>query len=260
MANYVLAISTDVDKLHERSEEIAVTDLRMKPFKKVANIIKDIKDTLFDNPNLVALAAPQLNHPHRIFCIKFTGGDIRTFINPMITSTTGLHIAREVSPSLPDREFIVPRHDEITAIYQKPNGIPEENKFTGAVAEVFQHMIQLLDGVLISDIGLEIFEDFDKATQAEQEEIIKLYMESLQEITKALNEEIEQDEELQETKKAIDFMKGVATGEITLEEDDDVKKVYKEKFEEYKNKNPELFEEVETVEEEVVEPEELLEE
>lgn len=222
MADYVLAITRDLDKLMRRSDEVAVTgmDFQIKP--DVAKTIKDLKDTILANNNLVALAAPQIGIFDRIFCIRFANGDIRAFINPMISKTDGLHLVREISPSIPDRAFIVPRHDRIIAIYQTPTGRPEESRFEGVVAEVFQHMVNILDGVLISDIGLEVFDDFDNATEEEKAEVLKAFLETLKARTEEANQEIEKDEELKKTRDAIRFLEGVATGKITMEQQEEL--------------------------------------
>lgn len=213
MAQYVLAITKDLKKLSVRAEEINV----LYKNKEATKIINDLKDTLRANKDLVALAAPQLGHRVRMFCIKFANGDIRAFVNPMITKHEGLHLTRERCASIPDKDFIVPRPDRIIAVYQTPVGRAEENVFEGVAAEIFQQMVNLLDGVLLTDIGLEVTEEFDKASPEEQKEVLDYYLDTLKKRAEALNEEIESDEDLKETKRAIDFMAGVASGEITLE-------------------------------------------
>jgi len=224
MADYVLAITRDIEKLMRRSDEVSVIDMTMQTKPEVLSTIKDLKETIYDNKDLVALAAPQLGRFERIFCIRFANGDVRAFINPMISKTDGFHLNREVSPSLPGRSFIVPRHDRIIAMYQTPTGKPEESRFEGVVAEVFQHMVNMLDGVLISDIGLEVFEDFDNATEKERDEVIKSFIEELKSRTEKANKEIEADEELKKTRDAINFLKGVATGEIKMEQQEELVK------------------------------------
>jgi peptide deformylase len=224
MADYVLAITRDIEKLMRRSDEVSVIDMTMQTKPEVLSTIKDLKETIYDNKDLVALAAPQLGRFERIFCIRFANGDVRAFINPMISKTDGFHLNREVSPSLPGRSFIVPRHDRIIAMYQTPTGKPEESRFEGVVAEVFQHMVNMLDGVLISDIGLEVFEDFDNATEEERNEVIKAFLEELKSRTEKANKEIEADEELKKTRDAINFLKGVATGEIKMEQQEELVK------------------------------------
>lgn len=222
MADYVLAITRDLEKLMKRSEEVLVIGMDMQTKPEVAKTIKDLKETIYANKNLVALSAPQIGIFERIFCIRFANGDIRAFINPMISKTDGFHLVREVNPSLPGRSFIVPRHDRIIAMYQTPTGKPEESRFEGVVGEVFQHMVNMLDGVLISDIGLEVDEDFDNATDDERSEVIKAFLEIIKQRTEQVNKEIESDEELKKTRDAINFLKGVATGEIKVEQQEEL--------------------------------------
>jgi len=228
MANYVLAITRDLDKLMQRSDEVAVVGGDLQTHPDVARTIKDLKETIIANKNLVALAAPQIGTFDRIFCIRFANGDIRAFINPMISKTDGVHLVREISPSLPDRAFIVPRHNRIIAMYQTPSGRPEESVFEGVVAEVFQHMVQILDGVLISDIGLEVFEDFDKASEEEKAQVLDAYLKELKSREETMNKEIEQNEDLKKTRDAIKFLEGVATGKITVEQQEELVKKQEE--------------------------------
>jgi peptide deformylase len=222
MADYVLAITRDLDKLMKRSDEVAVVggDLQIRP--DIAKTIKDLKDTILASKTLVSLAAPQLGKFERIFCVRFANGDIRAFINPMISKTEGLHLVREISPSLPDRAFIVPRHNRIIAMYQTPSGKPEESVFEGVVAEIFQHMVQILDGVLISDIGLEVFADFDNASEEEKSQVLDAYFKELKTREEFMNKEIEENEDLKKTRDAIKFLEGVATGKITMEKQDEL--------------------------------------
>jgi peptide deformylase len=228
MAHYVLAITRDLDKLMQRSDEVAVVGGDLQTHPDVARTIKDLKETIIANKNLVALAAPQIGTFDRIFCIRFANGDIRAFINPMISKTDGVHLVREISPSLPDRAFIVPRHNRIIAMYQTPSGRPEESVFEGVVAEVFQHMVQILDGVLISDIGLEVFEDFDKASEEEKAQVLDAYLKELKSREETMNKEIEQNEDLKKTRDAIKFLEGVATGKITVEQQEELVKKQEE--------------------------------
>lgn len=222
MADYVLAITRDLEKLMKRSDEVAVVggDLQIRP--DIAKTIKDLKDTILASKTLVSLAAPQLGKFERIFCVRFANGDIRAFINPMISKTEGLHLVREISPSLPDRAFIVPRHNRIIAMYQTPSGKPEESVFEGVVAEIFQHMVQILDGVLISDIGLEVFADFDNASEEEKSQVLDAYFKELKTREEFMNKEIEENEDLKKTRDAIKFLEGVATGKITMEKQDEL--------------------------------------
>ena len=216
MSNYVLKIVQDKEKLSQRCDEINV----LQEGKKALNIITQLKQTLKDNPKYFALAAPQLGRNARIFVIRFSDGEFKTYINPMITKTEGIHLTRESNPSLPDKEYIVPRHNKIMVLFQNLKGAVDQHVIEGVVAEVFQQQVQLLDGVMIDDFGLEVIPEFDKAPEAEQKEVIDWWLNNLKSQDESLKDEINNNEELLTVKKAIDFMAGVAKGDIKLEKVD----------------------------------------
>ena len=213
MSKYVIKIITDLEKLQERADEINL----VKDLKVAKHIVKELKETLKANKDLVALAAPQIGYNARIFCIKFADNKIQEFINPMISKTEGLHLTREACPSVTAKEFIVPRYDRIIAIYQELPMKNQSNKFEGPAAEVFQQMVNIIDGILINDFGLEVLPEFDSATKEEQDEVINWYIDQLKNTNENLQKEIEDNEELKQFKDATDFMTKVALGEITLE-------------------------------------------
>lgn len=205
-------IITDEIALSKRALEI---DTRTQN-KEMREIILAIKDTM-RTKELFALSAPAIGYDRRLFCINFSDSDIKTFVNPVIMDSEGLTISKETCTSVPGKTFLVPRNKKITVMYQDPMGQAQSRKLFGAVACVFQHEVQHLDGLLISDIGLEIDEQFDNAPVEEQEEVIKMYLESLDLTAKKLTEEINSDPELKQMSDGIDFMTKVQTGEIQLE-------------------------------------------
>lgn len=210
--NYILAISRDLGKLSQRSEEVNI----LKEYRHVANVISELKETIRANKDLVALSASQIGYFDRIFCINFNN-DIRAFVNPVITKTEGLKFVREKSPSIPDKEYIVPRSETVYAVYQQPNGTPESNKFEGPVAEIFQHQVDMLDGVFISDFGLEVLPEFDLATEEDKKSLIKEYIKFLRRKEKKLNKEIDNDLDLKKIVDGAKFINAVAKGEVELE-------------------------------------------
>lgn len=222
MKNNISKIITDKEKLAERVDEIDFNENEVI----VRQVVNDLKDTMIANPSILALAAPQIGYPYRIFCMKFGKADsknranYRTFINPMISKTSEkLHLSREKRVGC-DTEYIIPRHDNILAMYQTlvcNCSNVEHNEFAGISAELFQHMVQLLDGVLVDDIGLEVLDGFDSATEEERSQIISLYLDSLKETNSALQKEINANESLKEMNDAINFMAGVANGTVKLE-------------------------------------------
>lgn len=210
--NYVKEIVTDLNELSFRSDEVDVK----KDNESVRETIVELKETLRAHKDGVGLAAPQIGKKQRIFVINFNG-DLRAFINPIITQTKGMAINREGCLSLPGKQFLIPRYNQIEVMYQTPLGKTECRKLAGLAAYVFQHELDHLDGLLLSDVGLEIDEDFDNATDDEKAEIIKLYMESLDLKQKDLHKEIQEDPTLKKTSDAIDFMTKVQKGEVKVE-------------------------------------------
>lgn len=215
----VKEIITDLEKLSDRCDEI---DVR-KENQLMRDIILDLKQTLRENPTGVGLAANQIGYNKRIFIINFNG-DLRTFINPVISQVKGFTLNRESCLSLPGKSYIRPRHNEIMVIYQTPLGKTESRKIVGLAAYVFQHELDHLDGLTLADIGLEVGEDFDKATDEERNEVINAYLDSLDIKQKQLEEEIEEDEDLKQTSNAIKFMEALQKGEVELDGQETVKK------------------------------------
>lgn len=209
----VKEIVTDIEQLGERCDEV---DVR-KENELMREIILDLKHTLREHEKGVGLAANQIGYNKRIFVINFNG-DIRTFINPIITNVKGFTLNRESCLSLPGKEYIRPRHEEITVMYQTPLGKSESRKLFGLAAHVFQHELDHLDGLTIADIGMEIDSEFDKATQEEKDAIVDMYLESLDIKRKQVEEEIESDETLKKTASAITFIEKLQKGEIELGE------------------------------------------
>ena len=97
-------------------------------------------------------------------------------------------------------------------------GKTESRKIVGLAAYVFQHELDHLDGLTLADIGLEVGEDFDKATDEERNEVINAYLDSLDIKQKQLEKEIEEDEDLKQTANAIKFMEAVQKGEVKLDD------------------------------------------
>lgn len=206
-------IITDEEKLSIRCDEVEPR----KENKIMREIIIELKKVMREK-GLSSLSANQLGYDKRIFCIAFkSGNDIRSYVNPIIVNAKGLELSREFCSSLPDKQFIRPRNNEIIATFMTPLGKVETQKFVGRAAIVFQHELDHLEGILLSDIGLEIDGDFDNATDEEREEVIKYYLESLDLKEKELNKEIEETPELKQISNAIDFMEKVQKGEINVE-------------------------------------------
>ena len=212
MSNNLKELITDINKLSEWCIEI---DTR-KEGKLVQEIVLSLKETMRKN-NFVYLTAPQVGYNRRIFCMRFGKNDYRTFINPLIENNTGFTFARETCNSIPNKTFIIPRFSNVKAYFTTPLGKVESTVLNGLSAQVFQHCLEHLNGMLVSDIGLEIDEMFDNATDEERAEVLKLYAESLDIKQKQLEEEIAKDDSLKDIVDATKFINSVRFGETMIE-------------------------------------------
>lgn len=198
--------------LSERSDEINARTEN----KEMRNIIAELKRTM-RKLNLTSLSAPAIGYKKRIFCINFSDTEIQTFINPILTKATGISLSKETCTSLPGRTFIRPRSNDITVMYMTPLGKIESRQMVGMAAFVFQHEIDHLDGLLLSDVGLEIDEDFENASDEEKQEIIEMYLDSIDLKSKTMKEVVENDEKAKQLSDAVDFINSVQSGETILE-------------------------------------------
>ncbi len=203
-------ILKDLEQLSTRSDEV---DIR-KEANDFRDKIVELKSIIREN-NLIALAAPQIGYFKRIFCINFKG-DIKTFINPIITNVKGLTVDREKCDSIPGKEFLRVRHPSIDVVYQTPLGKIMSQKLVGLAAFTFQEQLDHLDGLLLSDVGLELDENWDKATEEEKDQILGMYLDSLDIKRKIVDKEISESKELTQIKEAADFMEKVQKGEVKL--------------------------------------------
>lgn len=209
---------TDVEELSQSSIEVDIK----KDNKKIREIISELKKRM-EEDNLTALSAPQIGEKYRIFCIEFTekkgkktNKSIKTFINPVVTGIRGVVVDREADVCIPDKQFIIVRNNDLSLLYQNPLGNPISQKFSGKSSAVIQIMVDHLDGVLLSDLGLEIDERFDEATEEEKNELINAYLKSLDLYKKEVDKDIDSDKDLKSMKDAINFIQSVRNGETKL--------------------------------------------
>ena len=194
---------------------------REKDGKLLREITANIKKTMRKN-GLTSLSAPGIGYNKRVFCIDFSDQEIKTFINPVITNAEGLQLAKEICFSIPGKEYIRPRNTTVDIIYETPTGKIKTNRFSDVAAFVIQHEIDHLECVTLEDIGLEIESDFEEATQDERNEIINMYLDSLDLRQKDLDTEIESDDELKVVSERLKFTEALAKGEITFDKLDEL--------------------------------------
>ena len=167
---------TNLDKLREPSEPLKFIDKDGQHLEEGKEIINQLNDVFEKNTDVVALSAPQIGINKRIFGIRFND-TIKYFINPIITKKSGLVIAPEIFLNSPGKEYLIGRPKEVTVVYTNQDFVYEDNKLLDSAARIFDQMIQVLDGVLPSDLGLESDIELDGTLAEASEEELATYCE-----------------------------------------------------------------------------------
>lgn len=136
--------------------------------KKILSLIEDMKDTLAAqvDPEGVGLAAPQIGRNLQIFLMKHDGIE-KVVINPKIISHDGPTVNVKTTKkkkrskilegclSLPHYYGPLTRSPNITVEYLDITGKKVTETFTGFPAQIVQHEVDHLNGVLFIDRILE---------------------------------------------------------------------------------------------------------
>lgn len=205
----------DLEELRERVDEVNPIDAQETVNALIAKLKK--------YPDLYALCAPQIGIKERVIVFKYNNKEskkdniYKEYINPRIFKAEEYHLVREKDISIPEKEFISPRPGKVFIEYQTKDAAPETNVLKGNSAEVFDRMMNYLDGITLDDYGLEVLPEFDQADKEEQQAVIDLYLKSFKTKAEALNKEIEEDKDARELRDAIKFMEEVQEGKVKLE-------------------------------------------
>lgn len=193
----IKTIREDESILRTRSREVDVK----KEWSYIKDIILELKTKLRElGDKAIGLSAIQLGYPVRIFVINFNG-EIKTFINPLINKYTNAYFSTEQCLSIPDKEYIILRYHEIEFFYQTPLGKHEGGKLRGYGAQVFQHEYDHLDGILISDGGIENTEEIKNLSKEERIEFFKELADAMDLVVKELKDK--SIKELEEEKQKV---------------------------------------------------------
>ena len=101
----------------------------------------------------VGLAAPQVGRNVRMFVMNATQqpGDDRVYVNPELIDPTGAETSEEGCLSIPGINCDVERSETVILRALDLKGNPVEEHATGYLARIWQHEIDHLNGVLITD-------------------------------------------------------------------------------------------------------------
>ncbi len=152
---------------------------------ELAGILKDMIDTLDQEPDGVALAAPQIGVPYRIFVVRYDRtlppdptpdnsssevappvtastprpADIGVFINPKFIRASRKRIEMEEGClSVRGIYGTTLRHERATVQAHTEDGKKFERGGGGLLAQIFQHETDHLNGMLFTDHAIELVE------------------------------------------------------------------------------------------------------
>lgn len=147
--------------------------------KKVLSVVKDLKETLSTqkDPEGVGLAAPQIGKLVRVF-VMLDAGELKAVINPEIIRISREKIGKlkkgeimEGCLSLPHYYGPLKRPKKITIKYVNEEGSEKIEDFVGFTAQIVQHEIDHLNGILFIDRLLENKKPLYKLVKDEWEEM-----------------------------------------------------------------------------------------
>lgn len=125
----------------------------MRPSAKVtladAFLIADMKDTLLAHSHeCVGMAANMVGVNKRMIIVYMESGSDKIMINPVLKKKTGQYEAQEGCLSLTGTRPAV-RYRVIEVEYEDENFKKRTEKFTGFTAQIVQHEMDHLEGILI---------------------------------------------------------------------------------------------------------------
>ena len=149
--------------LRQKAKEVSVGDIKSAEIK---NVLKQMTKALAKTENGVAIAAPQIGVSLRIFIVdalsaESDADDARNnkqslsplvFINPKITKLSKkVNTVNEGCLSIEGCYGTIERAEKISVGAYDGNGKKFSRGASGLLAQIFQHEIDHLDGILFTD-------------------------------------------------------------------------------------------------------------
>lgn len=125
---------------------------------EVAEVCRDLLDTMRSSAHSVGVAAPQIGVGLRIFCVDVTGhrkahschGEV-VLVDPEVIASEGRDIGREGCMSVPDLTGDVARATRLVVRGRTPAGAVVVLDCDAFEARAVQHELDHLDGLLFLD-------------------------------------------------------------------------------------------------------------
>jgi peptide deformylase len=154
----ILPIKTIPDPvLKQKAKRIKIID------KSIRKLISDMEETL-STASGVGLAANQVGQTLRLIVLNVPACDCKVVINPEVTRRIGSRVVTEGCLSIPGYVGEIKRSELIRVKGQDARGKEIKIKADGLLAEVLEHEIDHLNGILYID-HLESPDKFRKLEQ-----------------------------------------------------------------------------------------------
>jgi len=142
-----------------KSQASAITEIN----GKVARLVDDMFDTLYDSDSGIALAAPQIGVQKQIVVWDIDDQPM-ALINPVVVESDGEWVYSEGCLSIPDLYVDILRPNQVLVRGLDIDGNEVEIEASELMGRMFQHEIDHLNGVLMFD---RMTPDQRKAAMAE---------------------------------------------------------------------------------------------
>lgn len=219
-------IITDLKMLTEPAEQLRFLDDSGTHKEEGDEIVKELKDALAADASIIALSAPQIGIKKRIIGVRFAD-EIKIFINPIITKKADYKVGVETCASMPGKEILIARPEDITVVYTNGDFKYEDNKFVDYAARILDQQINLLDGVPPAELGLvsDIAEDgsFAELNDEEKAQALDIYKQFVSAKLQAVKTTLADDEMHRQYKK-MKLAEDVINGRTLIIENPEEKK------------------------------------
>ena len=162
--------------LHQIAEEVTAEEIENGTVKKIlADMRKALRAYNTEGFVGIAIAAPQIGIPKRIFLIEDQSKDRDSLPNLVAINPTLVKLSRKTELvgegclSVRDEYGAVMRSEKATLRAQDENGVEYERGGSGLLAQIFQHECDHLDGTLFVDRAEKLWhkDELDKAKLSE---------------------------------------------------------------------------------------------
>jgi len=137
-----------------------------KPIKEITPKVRKIAEEMLDfldnhtsdNNRPIGLSACQLGHPIKMIAFRnnpqlLDRSNIVILLNPEMVYCKGQHLVKESCLSIPGKKYQLKRFKLVKIRGTTLENIPRSFRGRDLLAQIFQHELNHLDGVIINSIG-----------------------------------------------------------------------------------------------------------